>query len=223
MGGKISRGTPPSALRLQRFENHFQHGVDVGRHPVVREAQHPITLLIQEAVPASIAGRILDVLRAVQLDDELRLKAGEVGDVGANRVLAAEAEAVELASAKVSPEKRLNLGLSAPQFTAASNLLPASPSHAGRVAGERPPSAFGISPHLTAGGEKNRTPLPPRQRGEMSRRDRGGHAQGMPPSAGACPRVGGGHLPPPSGGGRAERGPTPPNPPHCPNVTTVSP
>ena len=85
---------------------------------------------MQEAIPASIASRILDVLRAVQLDHKHRLKAREVGDVGADRVLATETEPVELASAKVSPEERLNLSLSTTQFPAASNLLPASTSHA---------------------------------------------------------------------------------------------
>jgi hypothetical protein len=57
------------------------------------------------------------MLSAVDFDDQLRLDTREVGDVWWDRVLAAEAEAVNLPVAQRAPETTFGGGQVSPQFS----------------------------------------------------------------------------------------------------------
>ena len=57
------------------------------------------------------------MLAAVELDDQMRLEAGEVGDEGADGMLPAETEAAKLATAEVEPEPDFGIGLGAAEIS----------------------------------------------------------------------------------------------------------
>jgi len=52
----------------------------------------------------------LDVLAAVELDDQFRFQADEVADIATERALPAEAEAVDLATPQVFPQQPFGIG-----------------------------------------------------------------------------------------------------------------
>jgi len=70
-------------------------------------------LLISHALGLNVA------LAAVQFDYQAGIRADEGGDVGCDRVLAAELRAFELAVARPRPSPALDLGLGAAQASVA--------------------------------------------------------------------------------------------------------
>ena len=50
------------------------------------------------------------MLAAVQFNDQMRFGADEIGNVGAKRMLAAEAEAAQLMATKMEPETGFGVG-----------------------------------------------------------------------------------------------------------------
>ena len=77
---------------------------------MVVEAEDLEALVAEVGVAALVAFRVVGMLAAVEFDDQARIEAGEVGDVGADGSLAAEAVAVELASAEARPEMLFGVG-----------------------------------------------------------------------------------------------------------------
>ena len=57
----------------------------------------------QECVPCSVVGRLVQVLAAVELNDETGFKAYEVADIDAKGMLPPKLEATELATTQMMP------------------------------------------------------------------------------------------------------------------------
>jgi hypothetical protein len=58
-----------------------------------------------------VVGCLVEVLTAVQLDDERGLEADEITDIDAERMLSSEFEAIQLSATQATPEKALSLRL----------------------------------------------------------------------------------------------------------------
>lgn len=90
----------------QRLGDDLQHGIGLAQHLVVPETQHAPALRLQElrallVMRQSVAMR---VLATVELDDQAGCHAGEVREVGADGMLAAEFVLAQLLGAQVAPE-----------------------------------------------------------------------------------------------------------------------
>ena len=101
---------------MKQLGDALRDTVQILQHLVVPEAQHTPAVAGHVGVAGGI-GRA--VLGAVDLDDEPGCDAGEVGDVGRDRMLAAEMGAFELAGAQDGPEAILGLGGLAPELAGA--------------------------------------------------------------------------------------------------------
>lgn len=77
---------------------------------VVPEAQDAVTPGEEEGVSFFVVVLPFGVLAAVELDQDFSGQAGEIDDIGADGVLAAEAVAVKLVVAQVVPEKPFGVG-----------------------------------------------------------------------------------------------------------------
>ena len=80
---------------MQSSPNRFQHGFGLRRPFVIPESQYAKTLLLQPCITLGIVILCIGMLPAVKLDDQLLIKAYEVSNVAANRLLATELEAGE--------------------------------------------------------------------------------------------------------------------------------
>jgi hypothetical protein len=78
---------------------------------LVREAQDGDASSAKESVAETVTPLTTTVRVAIDLDGEPSLHAEEVGEVGADRELAAELEVVDLAPAEPLPKERLGSGL----------------------------------------------------------------------------------------------------------------
>ena len=92
---------------VQGLENGFDDRLGAGENVAIPEAQDAQAACSQEGVAGGVVGSLRHVLMAVELDDQCGLEADEVADVGAERALAAELVAVQLAAAEVAPEQAL--------------------------------------------------------------------------------------------------------------------
>src|SRR5689334_10640194 len=90
--GRLGRGS-----RAERITNHPQHPVGVGKHVIVPEADDTITACLE---PEHARLPVIGMLSAIDLDDELRLGAKEIDDIGSERMLVAKAESFELLSSQ---------------------------------------------------------------------------------------------------------------------------
>ncbi len=94
--------------------DHFnhRHRVGFGQHLLVIEPQHLQPLPRQRLVSQGIRALMLrlQVLTAVQLDDQRRLCAVEVKDVVQQRLLTVELNAVDLFSSQALPELLFRIG-----------------------------------------------------------------------------------------------------------------
>jgi len=79
---------------------------------VVVESQHAIALAREKAIPSRVAFlmRRLEMLPAVNFDDDLRRMRDEVHDVRSDRRLAAKADAFEAMRAQSVPNDPLGIG-----------------------------------------------------------------------------------------------------------------
>ena len=78
------------AQDLQLAQNALQHALGIAQHLVVPEAQDNEALGSEPLIAPCVIALLLVVLPAIDLYDEPWGEAGEVGDVGADRGLAAE-------------------------------------------------------------------------------------------------------------------------------------
>src|SRR5260370_29242515 len=81
------------------MENRQDHAICIRQHIVVPEAQNTVAPLFEPARPGRVTLFIRRVLSAVHFNDELRCRAQEIDDVGADRLLAAKAESPRAACA----------------------------------------------------------------------------------------------------------------------------
>lgn len=93
---EVCRSFKPEVL------NRCEHSVQIPSHVTARDAQYVKSLRVHPRITPSIAlaPRSL-MICAINFDHEPRFMAVEVGDEGAERVLASEAKTGELSSAKV--------------------------------------------------------------------------------------------------------------------------
>jgi hypothetical protein len=93
---------------LRGVENHREDAVDVAQDVVVPEAKHGVAVPLEKGGAGSVG--FWRVLPSVSFHDQHPLGAEKVGDVGADRGLAAELEAGELAVAEVAPKADFGIG-----------------------------------------------------------------------------------------------------------------
>ena len=70
---------------------------------------------IEKRGPPFIIFPALEMLRAVQLDDQLFIYAAKIDDIPADWMLSSELETAELVGAKFAPERILGIALITPQ------------------------------------------------------------------------------------------------------------
>jgi hypothetical protein len=99
-------------VESEPLQDGSQDPVAFGKCFAVAEAQYMETVRAQRCTALSVSrhGRRLIVLTAIQLDDEPRFDAGEVGKVAADRVLAAEFVAVETSIPQALPDRAFGVG-----------------------------------------------------------------------------------------------------------------
>lgn len=102
----MSGFAPPVGSTLEQcVEDPHEHGFFFAEYFRIPEAQHG------EAAPLQIAvARIGRMLPAVDFDDEPAFEADEIDHVAAQRMLAPELAAVELAQTQMTPEPAFGIG-----------------------------------------------------------------------------------------------------------------
>ena len=88
---------------------------------MVHESQHTETFRAQKRVALLIVRLSFQMLVSIELDDELRLEANEIGDVRPDKILPPEFISREFAIADMPPESSLGVGFAAthlPRFAA---------------------------------------------------------------------------------------------------------
>ena len=90
---------------MEIFNDSRQEAIDIVQNLMVPEAQHRVALALEILRAASIclAFGLPGVLAAVELDHQAGFGTEEVGDVGADLVLASELGALELPVAQPLP------------------------------------------------------------------------------------------------------------------------
>ena len=81
------------------------HAFQIGQHICIGEAQNGIALGTAIGVPSCVVSGSVVVGIAVEFYDELGFTAEEIREIGADRDLAAEFVACELAVAQMAPEE----------------------------------------------------------------------------------------------------------------------
>jgi hypothetical protein len=100
------------------MRNRVEHGVEMLYQFVVPKAFHAETIASQKIRALFVSGHICvkAVLASVNFDDELHLKANEIGDIRAYWLLAAKLGACKPATAKCLPKFALDVGLVSTQL-----------------------------------------------------------------------------------------------------------
>jgi hypothetical protein len=96
---------------MERLEDRLDDVIEPLNHVDVPEAQDAIAGRSQEIIASLVVAHVLSVLTSVEFNDESAIERGEVADVEANLMLAAEFEAGELSSPEAAPEKALGVCL----------------------------------------------------------------------------------------------------------------
>lgn len=109
------RGWRASARRVRGQVHRYrsQHAVDIAKNFMVPEADHLETLRFEESRARGIG--FCAVLSAIDLDNQPRVKADEIRDVGGDNNLPSEFSAAELPVAQLRPQQRFRVGRVAPQ------------------------------------------------------------------------------------------------------------
>jgi hypothetical protein len=89
-GDPAKAGEPGEGLSVaKRFQDRLDDTTSVGKHVVVPEANHAPTLSFEKSRATLVRG-VSGVLAAIDFDDEVMLRAGEIDDEAADRMLAAK-------------------------------------------------------------------------------------------------------------------------------------
>ena len=141
-----------------RPNDRFDHSLSFSRHIAVPEAQDSKVLRFQKLGALVIVNGPLDMLAAVQFDDQPALETREIGNVWTNWNLASKPRARNLSSAKVLPENLFGFRRCLPKFAgkAASSRLRRRSHGGGFPRPYPPPSGEGLrtsgQPPSTPGG-----------------------------------------------------------------------
>ena len=84
-------------------QDHPYHGFNIIHHVPVLETQNSITVRLEEGGAFGVVFLLVKVLTPVHLDNQFPARRAEVGDIRADGVLAAEAEASGAVSTQVGP------------------------------------------------------------------------------------------------------------------------
>ena len=133
----IGRGSKSGEdLKNQPLES-FKHRFHSQQCFVIPEPHHPKSLSIEKRGPPFIIFPALEMLRAVQLDDQLFIYAAKIDDIPADWMLSSELETAELVGAKFAPERILGIALITPQPSRLIALQPVQFSFFVKHAGNR--------------------------------------------------------------------------------------
>ena len=107
-GGVIK---PPVHLRpMERLVDGLDDLLRPHQHVIVPEAEDAEARRPEEAVATCVIGCALHMLAAIEFNDDVAIKAGEIANVEADLVLTPELEAAELATTEVLPKKTFSIG-----------------------------------------------------------------------------------------------------------------
>jgi hypothetical protein len=95
---------------VQRLEDCLHHRICARQDIVIPEAQNLKPLLLKEGITSRVVRCGLNMLAAVDLDDQLGFEAGEICDVRTDRNLPPEADIQELLAAQAPPQRPLRFG-----------------------------------------------------------------------------------------------------------------
>jgi hypothetical protein len=112
-GRKRADGIRVSGL-LQRGADAREDGFELAEDLMIPEAHHTVTFASEVGVAFAI-GIAIEMLRAVELDDQLALQRGEISDKGSDWNLPAKLDPVDSASAQQVPQLAFDFGLRAAQ------------------------------------------------------------------------------------------------------------
>jgi hypothetical protein len=89
---------------LDGFQDDSHHAIDIVHHIAIPEAENAVAVPFKIGSALSIIFFLIDVLAAIQFDDEFLTRSTEIGDVRANGVLAAEMNAIRPVGAQKDPK-----------------------------------------------------------------------------------------------------------------------
>ena len=98
-------------MRGERGEDRRQHRVRLAQHVIVPEPQHVESFVLEVLGTRAVVLPPFEMLAPVQFDHQPRLQAREVGEVGADPVLAAEFPSLQAAVSQSPPQPPLGFGL----------------------------------------------------------------------------------------------------------------
>jgi len=96
-----------------------QIAVDIIHYIAVPKAQEATALLFEESCALGVVFFLVEVLTAIQLDDQFLARGAEVGDVRPNGMLAAEMDSIGALSAQICLQLGFGRGLLSKQFARA--------------------------------------------------------------------------------------------------------
>jgi len=88
---------------IQFVDNLLQHSLCIGQHFVIPEPQNSIASLGEKVSPPLIRLNLIGMMSAIQLNDQLRIRAKEVHDVAPNGLLPTKFNAIHLSAPKMQP------------------------------------------------------------------------------------------------------------------------
>jgi hypothetical protein len=100
-----------SSRTCEALVNRVENFLDALEHLVVPEAKHPVAARVEKRSAGFVFLSSLEMLRAVQLDDEAPFGRAEISEVGADRKLTAEFGVAHLAVSQVAPQDSFGVGL----------------------------------------------------------------------------------------------------------------
>src|SRR5260221_8971475 len=104
-------------MTAKRMLDHVEHASEILRQLHVPEAQHAEARLLEQLRSMLITLDSLRMLTTIELDDQTRFEALEVGDVTDHGDLPPKLPAAELASAQFPPQQLLDVGRRPAQLT----------------------------------------------------------------------------------------------------------
>ena len=126
-----------SFYSFQPLRNSFQNGVNFIHYLAIPKPQHRASIGLQPTCACIVIFCLLGVAAAIQLNNEALLEAGEVHDIGPDRVLSSKSVSIKPLQTQMKPENFLCLGWFSPKFP---GIVP-----------ERPPSTSMISWNFSKG------------------------------------------------------------------------
>ena len=103
-----------SSCRARYFQSigyALHNSIDLRADFIVPEPQHLVSRIAQKLGSTFVAGQFVRVLGTIDLDNQLRLWAKEIGEEWANGMLTPELESIELAAPQALPQTVLPSGL----------------------------------------------------------------------------------------------------------------